>query len=167
MTTEELFNELVREHSRKLYAHIRSMVLDHEHTNDILQNTFMKAWQSFSQFRGEAKPSTWLFRIATNEALQHLRRQKARKWLGMNLMQTSNKAPEIQHPDGDQIRQKLEAALHTLTTQQRMIFSMRYFNEMKYSEMSEILNLAEGTLKATYHQASRKIELKVKELIIE
>lgn len=164
MTTEELFNELVREHSRKLYAHIRSMVLDHDHANDILQNTFMKAWKSFGQFRGESKPSTWLFRIATNEALQHLRRQKARKWLGMNLMHDAQEKASSDGPDGDQIRQKLEAALHTLTAQQRMIFSMRYFNEMKYSEMSEILNLAEGTLKATYHQASRKIEQMVIDL---
>lgn len=152
------FRLLVNAHSRPLYAHIRSIVLDHESTNDVLQNTFLKAWQSYPSFRGDSKVSTWLFRIATNEALQHLRKRKTREVFSRMLLQHQPQQQTDAHFNSDDIRKKLESALNTLTTKQRMIFGMKYFNEMKYSEISEILKLSEGTLKAVYHHASRKVE---------
>ena len=163
----DLFDQLVREHSRKLYTHIRSMIMDHEQTNDILQNTFLKAWESYDTFRGEARVSTWLFRIATNEALQHLRKQKTRRLFSLLYQPTTETKQSDDFFNGDDIRQKLEKALQTLTVHQRMIFGMKYFNDMKYSDMSQILNLSEGTLKATYHQASKKIEHVVKNLSLD
>ncbi|MDP3461174.1 MAG: RNA polymerase sigma factor [Bacteroidales bacterium] len=163
----ELFNQLVREHSRKLYTHIRSIIMDHEQTNDILQNTFMKAWQSYGSFRGDAQVSTWLFRIATNEALQHLRKQKTRKLLNLFYNSQPNSGQSDDFFTGEDIRLKLEKALQTLTVHQRMIFSMKYYNDMKYSEMSQVLNLSEGTLKATYHQVSKKIETMVTHLSLD
>jgi RNA polymerase sigma-70 factor, ECF subfamily len=156
---EEPFRKIVEAHGRMLYAHIRSMVLNHDDTDDVLQNTFIKAWQNLDGFRNEASLSTWLFRIATNEALQHLRRQKLKNLFhisqkrDMEPMQDGN---DIN--DGDAIRLQLEKAMCTLSVQQRTVFGMKYFNNMKYNEMSKILNLREGTLKAVYHNAVKKIE---------
>lgn len=153
------FRQVVENHSKKLYAHIRSIIFDHHDTDDVLQNTFMKAWQNLDRFRDEAGLQTWLFRIATNEALQHLRKQKIRKFFLITERMSSEPAVNTSDlNDGEAIKRKLQKAMMVLTVKQRMIFGMKYFNEMKYSEMAKILNLSEGTLKAVYHTASKKIE---------
>lgn len=157
----ENFRLLVNRHSKMLYAHIRSIVLNHHDTDDVLQNTFLKAWQNIGNFRGEAETSTWLFKIATNEALQHLRKKKYRQ-----LFMLRSNEDILPHPataqhyalDGDSIKRKLENAMKLLSPQQRIVFSMKYLNEMKYTQMARILDRSEGTLKAVYHQAVKKIE---------
>ncbi|MBE0640183.1 MAG: RNA polymerase sigma factor [Bacteroidales bacterium] len=153
------FRNLVREHSQRLYAHIRSILLNHHDTDDVLQNTFVKAWSGIHEFRAESEISTWLFRIATNEALQHLRKQKLRKLFFMGSdTEISDDVVQSDAPDGEAIQRKLEQAMKTLSVQQRMVFSMKYFNELKYTEIAGILQLKEGSLKAVYHNAVKKIE---------
>lgn len=153
------FRNIVQEHSQRLYAHIRSIVLNHHDTDDVLQNTFVKAWSGIHEFRAESEISTWLFRIATNEALQHLRKQKVRRlFFPGTATETSTEVVHGSPHDGDAIKRKLEQAMKTLSVQQRMVFSMKYFNEMKYTEIAGILQLKEGSLKAVYHNAVKKIE---------
>ena len=153
------FRQIIEDHSRPLYAHIRSIVLNHQDADDVLQNTFIKAWTNRESFRGDSELQTWLFRIATNEALQHLRKNRIRN---LFFLRNENLKPDPYEPasqqDGERIKEKLEEAMKRLSPQQRIVFSMKYFNELKYSQMAEILQLAEGTLKATYHQAAKKIE---------
>lgn len=153
------FRKIIEDHSRPLYAHIRSIVFNHDDADDVLQNTFIKAWTNRESYRGESELQTWLFRIATNEALQHLRKTRIRK---LFFLQNENSAPEPSESasgsDAERITKKLEEAMKKLSPQQRVVFSMKYFNEMRYSQIAEILELAEGTLKATYHQAVKKIE---------
>jgi RNA polymerase sigma-70 factor, ECF subfamily len=156
---ENGFRQIVADHSRILYAHIRSMVLDHDDANDVLQNTFIKAWQNLNGFRNQSKIGTWLFRIATNEALQHLRKQRVRKlFLISSKSYDGQQSPEFGSNNAEAIKRKLEKAMHNLSVQQRMVFGMRYYNDMKYTEMAEILELSQGTLKAVYHNAVKKIE---------
>lgn len=151
--------KMVEDYSPMLYTHIRSMLLNHDDTDDVLQNTFIKAWQNLDGFRHEAAISSWLFKIATNEALMHLRRQKLKNWfLGSQKNNSEPMTEEVGFSDGDAIKKKLEKAMHTLSVQQRMVFGMKYFNDMKYTEMAEVLNLSEGTLKSVYHKAVKKIE---------
>ncbi len=150
------FERAIDSFSKPLYVHIRSIVLSHEDANDVLQNTFLKAWNSLEQFNEESKLQTWLYRIATNEALQHLRKAKVRKWLTF----TARHQPDGQHymEGTERPEYKLEKALETLSPQQRSVFGMKYYNELKYSEIAQITGLAEGTLKAVYHQAVKKIK---------
>ncbi len=158
-TDKRQFRGIVEQHSRQLYAHIRSILLNHADTDDVLQNTFIKAWSGIDQFKEDSELSTWLFRIATNEALQHLRKQK--KWRLILFRPETMESYQIEnglHCDGADIKQKLEQAMQKLTVQQRMVFSMKYLNEMKYTEIAAILKLKEGTLKAVYHNAVKKIE---------
>jgi RNA polymerase sigma-70 factor, ECF subfamily len=163
-TDNRNFESIVEQHSRRLYAHIRSMLLNHHDTDDVLQNTLIKAWSGLDTFRGESELSTWLFRIATNEALQLLRKQKLRKLFFIETGDKSIDEPvQDDNPDSDHIKQKLEHAMKTLSVQQRMVFSMKYFNEMKYTEMAEVTNLREGTLKSVYHNAVKKIEKYISE----
>jgi RNA polymerase sigma-70 factor (ECF subfamily) len=162
----ENFRLLVNRHSKMLYAHIRSIVLNHQDTDDVLQNTFLKAWQNIGRFRGDAETSTWLFKIATNEALQHLRKQKNRQRFMLQSSEDSmaeTASAEQLHIDGDSIKRKLENAMKLLSPQQRMVFSMKYLNEMKYTQIAQILDRSEGTLKAVYHQAVKKIEKYISE----
>lgn len=158
-TDNRHFKGIVEQHSKPLYAHIRSILLNHDDTDDVLQNTFIKAWNGIDKFKGESELSTWLFRIATNEALQYLRKQKKRRLFLFRpeAMEAQQVLSEHRY-DGDDVRHKLEQAMLSLSVQQRMVFSMKYFNDLKYSEMAEILDLKEGTLKAVYHNAVKKIE---------
>jgi RNA polymerase sigma factor (sigma-70 family) len=158
-TDKKQFRGIVEQHSKQLYAHIRSILLNHADTDDVLQNTFIKAWSGIEKFKEDSELSTWLFRIATNEALQFLRQKK--KWRLISFRPETMEPLHVEnglHRDGADIRQKLEFAMQTLTVQQRMVFSMKYLNEMKYSEIANILKLKEGTLKAVYHNAVKKIE---------
>lgn len=157
-TQRTAFSVLVRKYSELLYWKIRYIVLDHEDANDILQNTFIKAWNNIEDFQNRSKISTWLYRIAINEALDFLRKQK-----NMSLVcadedcSVANRLIADEYFDGDETQAQLQQAITRLPEVQRMVFNLRYFDEMKYSEMSELLNTSEGALKASYHLAVKKV----------
>ncbi len=159
-TARQAFARVVAQYSESLYWQIRKMVLSHDDANDLLQNTFLKAWSSIEYFRGDAKLSTWLYRIATNEALTFLAKERERRNL------TADDADEFllthiesdTYFDGDAAQRLLQEAILQLPEKQRLVFNMRYFDEMKYEDMSEILGTSVGALKASYHHAAKKIE---------
>lgn len=159
-TCRAAFSDLIARYSEPLYWQIRRMVNSHEDANDLLQNTFMKAWQSIDSFRGDAKLSTWLHKIAINESLTHLERERKR-----NNVSIDDEESHLIHAieadrdvDGDELAGMLRKAIATLPEKQRLVFNMKYFDEMKYEQMSEILGTSEGALKASYHLAVKKIE---------
>jgi len=157
---DHAFQKLVKLYQEKLYWHIRKMVISHDDTDDILQNTFIKVWKNIENFREESSLYTWLYRIATNETITFLNSQKKKKWLPINegtgyLIENMQSDPYF---EGDKLEQKLQRAIQTLPEKQRLVFNMRYFDEMKYEKMSEILNTSVGALKASYHHAAKKIE---------
>lgn len=154
------FSEVIKLYSEPLYHQIRRMVQSHEDTNDLLQNTFLKAWSSIDAFRGQAKLSTWLYKIAINESLTFLEKQRKQQNLSID-EETSNLINSIEsddHIDGDELKKKLRMAIATLPEKQRLVFNMRYYDEMDYKRMSEILGTTVGALKASYHLAVKKIE---------
>lgn len=155
-TRREAFEEVVRIYSPQLYRQIRRMVLWHDDANDVLQDTLIKAWQALDRFRGEAQISTWLYRIAANECLGFLAKQKAQVSLeDADVERTLESDPYF---DGDETQLMLQQALATLPEKQRLVFNLKYFEEMKYEEMSQILDTSVGALKASYHIAVKKIE---------
>ena len=149
---------IVDQYSQSLYWKIRSIVLTHEDADDVLQNTFLKAWKSLPTFRGKAKLSTWLYRIAINESLGFLRHQKTAALSSADTdLSVANRLLADDYFDGDKSQAVLQEAIATLPDVQRTVFTLRYYDEMKYSEMSEILGTSEGSLKASYHIAVQKI----------
>ena len=159
-TQQKAFEGIVNRFSEPLYWHIRKMVLSHDDANDLLQNTFMKAWINIESFRGESKLSTWLYRIAINECITFLNRQKMRNQVSISNdeMPLLNILESDEYFEGDEAQLKLQKAIVTLPEKQRLVFNMRYFDDMKYEEMSEILGTSVGALKASYHHAVKKIE---------
>lgn len=157
--TEKEFAEIMKKYSEALYWQIRRMVNNHEDANDLLQNTFMKAWTNADNFRNDSKISTWLYRIATNETLDFLRKQKrSGDEISMDeVASIANRLNADKYFDGDEIQTKLQTAITTLPPTQRTVFNMRYFDDMKYSDVSKILGTSEGALKASYHLAVQKI----------
>ena len=159
-TQNNAFRQLVSQYSRPLYSHIRNIVLDHDDANDVMQNTFIKVFRNLSNFKGESKLFSWIYRIATNEALTFIS-QKAKK-AGISNEEVLEKQAQELHADnyfdGDEIQLKLQKAVAKLPEKQQLVFKMRYFEEMKYEDMSEILDTSVGALKASYHHASKKIE---------
>ena len=159
------FNLIVRKYQVKLYWHIRKIVIKHEDTNDILQNTFVKVWKGLDNFREDSKLYTWLYRIATNESLTFLKQQKT-KYL-LPIVDYENHLKETLESDeyynGDEIQSKLQKAILDLPEKQRIVFNMKYFDEMKYDDMAEVLKTSVGALKASYHHAVKKIENYFKE----
>jgi RNA polymerase sigma-70 factor (ECF subfamily) len=159
-TRELAFHSLVQEYQERLYWHIRKIVLNHEDADDILQNTFIKVWRSIDNFREESSLYTWLYRIATNESITHINSNKRRSLIPMN--DTSeflmNKLETDVYFDGDEIQKKLQEAILKLPEKQRLVFNLRYFEEMKYEDMSKVLDTSVGALKASYHHAAKKIE---------
>lgn len=159
------FGEIVRSNQEKLYWHVRKMVLCHDDANDILQNVFMKAWRSIDNFRGESKISTWLYRIATNEVYTFLEQRKKRNTISVDGedvdLFAAMKADS--YFDGNEAEAKLQKAILSLPEKQRLVFNMRYFDEIPYAEMEEILGTSIGALKASYHHAYKKIEQYLKE----
>ena len=155
----EAFEAIVKQYSEPLYWQIRKLVLSHEDSNDILQNTFIKAWLNIEYFRGEAKMSTWLHRIAFNECLTYL--NKANKNLSIDDIdkETLNKLEGDPYFNGDETQKVLLRAVHQLPEKQQIVFNLKYFKEMKYEEISEILGTSIGALKASYHHAVKKIEV--------
>ena len=153
------FSILINRYSEKLYWHIRHMVLIHEDADDLLQNTFIKAWSNIDKFRGDSQLSTWLYRIATNETLTFLAHKQLTT---VSLDSTEGSVAELLESDthfcGDHADAMLHEAISTLPEKQRLIFCMRYFDEMQYSVISEITDTSVGALKASYHIAAKKIE---------
>ena len=156
----EAFECIVKEYSEQLYWQIRRMVLSHEDANDLLQNTFIKAWTNIDYFRGDAKISTWLYRIALNECLTFMSKQRATTQLSIEDVQAEviEKLETDPYFDGDQTQKIFLKAVHALPEKQQMVFNLKYFKEMKYEEISEILGTSIGALKASYHHAIKKIE---------
>ena len=159
-TCREAFGDVVKEYSQSLYWQIRRMVPSHADADDILQNTFLEAWNSIENFRGDAKLSTWLYKIAINESLTWLEQKRKQKNLTVDdesqaLINLIEADPDF---DGDTLSLELRKAIATLPEKQRLVFNMRYFDEMKYEEMSRILGTSVGALKASYHLAVKKIE---------
>ena len=156
----EAFEWIVNTYKEQLYYQIRRMVLSHEDADDLLQNTFIKAWNNLEYFRGEAKLSTWLYRIALNECLNFLNKQRAQKHLSIEESEANllNQLESDPYFDGDQTQLLFEKAIQTLPEKQRIIFHLKYFQDMKYNEISEIMGTSVGDLKASYHHAVKKIE---------
>jgi len=159
------FAEVVNHYSEKLYWQIRKMVLSHEDTNDLLQNTFIKAWVNIELFRGESKLSTWLHKIAINESLTFLNKQQAHIHVSMDDSEAylTNKLETDEYFDGDEAQMKLQKAILTLPEKQRVVFNMRYFDDLSYEDMSKILDTSTGALKASYHHAVKKVEFFLKD----
>ena len=156
----QAFNEVMREYSEPLYWQIRRMVESHDDASDVLQNTFLKAWQNIENFRGEAKLSTWLYKIALNESITFLARERKRLNLSLDDEESHlvNLIEADEWIDGDELALKLRKAVASLPEKQRMVFNMKYYDDMKYERMSEILGTSVGALKASYHLAVKKIE---------
>lgn len=155
---QKVFPLIVDQYSQPLYWKIRSIVLRHEDADDVLQNTFLKAWKSLPQFEGKAKLSTWLYRIAINESLDFLRRQRSVARCSVEGdMSVASQLMSDDYFDGDKGQALLQEAIASLPDVQRTVFTLRYYDSMKYSEISEVLGTSEGGLKASYHVAVQKI----------
>lgn len=154
-TRHATFSELVKAYSEPLYWHIRRMVYSHDDADDLLQNTFMKAWMALDGFLGNARVLTWLYRIATNETITFLSRPQTESVEDPEAYATHLEADTWF--DGDALQTRLQAALQTLPPKQRMVFNMKYYEDMKYEEISAILGTSIGGLKASYHLAVKKI----------
>ncbi|WP_300811748.1 RNA polymerase sigma factor [uncultured Bacteroides sp.] len=154
------FEMIVAQYSEQLYWQIRRMVLSHDDANDLLQNTFIKAWTNIDYFRAEAKISTWLYRIALNECLTFLNKQRAAATVSLDDPEAAmiDRLEGDPYFSGDKIQLALQRALQTLPEKQRMVFNLKYYQEMKYEEMSDIFGTSVGALKASYHHAVKKIE---------
>lgn len=154
------FEELVVRYQERIYFFVRKMLIDHEDTNDVTQNVFIKAWRSMEGFRQDAKLSTWLYRIATNESLNFI--EKRKRIAGIPLEDVEYGLPGYLQEDvlyeGDEIQQKLQAAVAALPEKQKLVFILKYFEEKKYEEIAEITGTSEGALKASYHHAVTKIK---------
>lgn len=157
---EKAFNLLIRKYQDRLYWHIRRMVVHHEDANDVLQNIFIKVWKGLSHFRQESELYTWLYRIATNESLSFLEQKKKRAAVSIDAEGTnlSESIKADKHFDAQKLEWKLQLAIQRLPEKQRIVFNLRYYDEMPYETMSRVLETSEGALKASYHHAVKKIE---------
>jgi RNA polymerase sigma-70 factor (ECF subfamily) len=159
-TQNQAFQKLLLDYQKPLYHHIRNIVISHDDTDDVLQNTFIKIFQNLKNFKGESKLFSWMYRIATNEAITFLN-QKAKKG-GITSEATQHKALDNLQADvdfdGNEIQIALQKAIAALPEKQQLVFKMKYFQELKYEEISEILGTSVGALKASYHHAVKKIE---------
>lgn len=159
-TQNEAFEKLIKDFQRPLYSHIRSIVLNHDDANDVLQNVFIKVFRGLSKFKGESKLFSWVYRIATNESITFIN-QKAKKNSVSNQEYAQREIDNLEadtYFDADEIQLKLQKAIVLLPEKQQLVFKMRYFQELKYEEISSILGTSVGALKASYHHAARKIE---------
>jgi RNA polymerase sigma-70 factor (ECF subfamily) len=154
------FNQLIRKYQQKIYWHIRKMVIDHDDADDLTQEVFIKVWKNLENFRQDAQLYTWIYRIATNECLTFLSSKRRKFFLPIHdvaaeLTEKIDSSPDI---SGDEIQLKLQKALLRLPDKQRLVFNMKYYDELKYEEISAILGTSVGALKASYHLAVKKIE---------
>ena len=159
-TKERAYTTLIKKYQEKLYWHIRRMVVDHDDANDVLQNVLIRVWKGLESFREDSQLYTWLYRIATNESLTFLEQQKKKSTVSLDNEESglSNKVRADQNFDANKLEWKLQLAIQQLPEKQRVVFSLRYYEEMPYEEMSKVLETSEGALKASYHHAVKKIE---------
>lgn len=158
-TQRKAFELLVREYGEQLYWQVRRIVLSHEDADDVMQNVFLKVWNHLDDFHQDSKLSTWLYRIAVNESIDFVRRQKKQVTFSADDSDSgiANMLMADDYFDGDETQAQLQEAIAQLPDVQRTVFNMRYFDDMKYSEISDILKTSEGALKASYHIAVKKI----------
>ena len=160
-THEKAFRELIALYKERLYWHIRKIVIKHEDADDVLQNTFIKVFKNINNFKGESKLYSWMYRIATNESISHLNKKANLKHVDYETLQNQlveNLLADV-YFDGDEIQFKLQKAIATLPQKQQLVFNMKYFDDMKYDAISEVLETSVGALKASYHHARKKIEV--------
>jgi len=160
-TNKELpFTQIIKKYQERLYWHIRRMVIEHEDANDILQNMFIKVWKNLDNFREDSQLFTWLYRIATNETLTYLEKKKKRFAVSLSDDESFyiNKIQADKDFDASKLEWKLQIAIQQLPEKQKLVFNLRYYDEMPYEEMSKILGTSEGALKASYHHAVKKVE---------
>ena len=157
---EPAFTAIIKKYQEKLYWHIRRMIIDHDDTNDVLQNMFIKVWKGLANFREDSQLYTWLYRIATNESLSFLdqKKRKGTEIFDEDENGLSNKIKADDNFDANKLEWKLQLAIQKLPERQRLVFNLRYYDAMPYEEMSRILDTSEGALKASYHHAAKKIE---------
>lgn len=165
---EGAFNAIVDSYSERLYWHIRRFLNNHDDTNDLMQDVFIKIWNSLPNFRGDSLIYTWIYRIATNEALNNINKDKNRSTLKDAQLETlvSSKIEDDPYFNGTALQRELHKAVNELPQKQRTVFNLRYFEEMKYEDMSEITGTSVGALKASYHHAYNKIKEKLEKIFI-
>ena len=166
---DKAFNAIVDLYSERLYRHVRRFLCSHEDTNDLLQDIFIKIWKALPTFRGDSHIYTWIYRIATNEVLTHLRRHRFISLVGFDSVaeRLVKKIDEDPYFNGDVMQRELHKAIQKLPEKQRLVFNMRYFDEMKYEDMSEITGTSVGALKASYHHAYNKVKSELEEKLID
>ena len=159
-TKEQAFKKLVSNYKERLYWHIRKIVISHDDADDVLQNTFIKVYRNIDKFKGDSKLYSWLYRIATNESITHINKNAKRMQISNEEHQKlaiDNLKADV-YFEGDEIQLKLQNAIASLPQKQQLVFNMKYFDDLKYKEIAEILETSEGALKASYHIAVKKIE---------
>ncbi|MDR0264351.1 RNA polymerase sigma factor [Sphingobacterium puteale] len=160
-TREEAFRLLLKKYQQKIYWHVRRMVIDHDDADDVVQDIFVKVWKNLGNFREDSQLYTWLYRIATNECITFLNKKKQKQNVSLDDDTTAYLAETLadgNYFNGDKAQMKLQQALLTLPEKQKLVFNMKYFEDMKYEEISEVLGTSVGALKASYHLAVKKIE---------
>ena len=159
-TRNEAFNLLLKKYQQKIYWHVRRMVIDHDDADDIVQDVFVKIWKNLPGFRNDAQLYTWMYRIATNECITFLNKKKQKNNISLDDVdyELADALSSSDQFTGDQIQRKLQEAILTLPDKQRLVFNMKYFDDLKYEEMSDVLGTSVGALKASYHLAVKKIE---------
>ena len=157
---ESAFTAILKKYQEKLYWHIRRLVIDHDDADDVLQNMFIKVWKGLENFREDSQLYTWLYRIATNESLTFLEQRKKRNLVSLDTVENGlvNKLKADSNFDANRLEWKLQLGIQQLPEKQRIVFNLRYYDEMPYEEMSRVLDTSEGALKASYHHAAKKIE---------
>lgn len=164
---EEAFNGIVHAYTERLYWHIRRFLCSHEDVNDLLQDIFIKIWTALPSFRGDAKLYTWIYRIATNEVLNHLRKKRFKALISFEdpLAKADKMIDDDVHFNGNQLQRELHKAIQRLPDKQRVVFSLRYFDEMKYEDIADITGTSVGALKASYHHAYNKVKDEMQKVI--
>ncbi|HWD87854.1 MAG TPA: sigma-70 family RNA polymerase sigma factor [Mucilaginibacter sp.] len=159
-TRNEAFSLLLKKYQQKLYWHIRRMVIDHDDADDIVQDTFVKVWKNLPGFRSDAQLYTWMYRIATNECITFLNKKKQKNNIPLDdvAYELADTLADSTYFNGDKAQMKLQQAILTLPEKQRLVFNMKYYDDMKYEEMSQVLGTSVGALKASFHLAVKKIE---------
>lgn len=159
-TKETAFRELLKLYKERLYWHIRKIVISHDDADDVLQNTFIRVFKNIEKFKGDSKLFSWMYRIATNESITHLNKNAKRFQITNEDVQNNaiNNLTADVYFEGDEIQLKLQKAIATLPHKQQLVFNMKYFEDIKYKDMSEILDTSEGALKTSYHIAVKKIQ---------
>ena len=159
-TRNEAFNILLKKYQQKIYWHIRRMVIDHDDADDIAQDVFVKVWKNLPGFRADAQLYTWMYRIATNECITFLNKKKAKNNVSLDDVDSTlgDTLAASSYFDGDKAQRKLQEAILTLPDKQRLVFNMKYYEDMKYEEISDVVGTSVGALKASFHLAVKKIE---------